>query len=62
LDLKNAVGRIEIPEGLFPVQLALLSYPKIDWDRHPFEVSDDGKRFLVNLPDQLQAAEPINVG
>jgi len=24
-------------------------------------VSADGKRFLINSPDQLQAAEPINV-
>jgi len=29
------------------------------WD--PFDVSADGKRFMVNSPDQLQAAEPINV-
>ena len=29
------------------------------WD--PFEVSADGKRFLIDSPDQLQAAEPINV-
>jgi hypothetical protein len=44
------------------VHLALLSWQNrlgSAWD--PFEVAADGKRFLVNSPDQLQAAEPINV-
>jgi hypothetical protein len=34
-------------------------HSNIPWD--PFEVSADGKRFLVNSVDQPQAAEPINV-
>ena len=62
LDLKNSVPRIGIPKELFPVHLALLSWQNrlgSAWD--PFEVAADGKRFLVNSPDQLQAAEPINV-
>ena len=47
---------------LFPVHLVLLAYQNrlgSAWD--PFEVSPDGKRFLVNSSDQPQAAEPINV-
>ena len=62
LDLKNAVPRIGIPEALFPVHLMLASTANrlgSAWD--PFDVSADGKRFLVNSPDQPQAAEPINV-
>jgi Tol biopolymer transport system component len=62
LDLKNSVPRIGTPKALFPVHLALVSYQNrlgSAWD--PFDVSADGKRFLVNSPDQLQAAEPINV-
>jgi eukaryotic-like serine/threonine-protein kinase len=62
LDLKNSVPRIGIPKELFPVHLALLSWQNrlgSAWD--PFEVAADGKRFLVNSPDQPQAAEPINV-
>ena len=62
LDLKNAVPRIGILKALFPVHLALVSFQNrlgSAWD--PFEVAADGKRFLVNSPDQLQAAEPINV-
>jgi hypothetical protein len=50
------------PKALFPVQLALLSYVnRLGSARDPFEVTADGKRFLVNSPDQPQAAEPINV-
>ena len=62
LDLRNAVPRIGTPKALFPVHLMLASYQNrlgSAWD--PFEVAADGKRFLVNSPDQLQAAEPINV-
>ena len=62
LDLKHAVPRIGTPEALFPVHLALVPYQNrlgSAWD--PFDVSADGKRFLVNSPDQPQAAEPINV-
>jgi serine/threonine protein kinase/Tol biopolymer transport system component len=61
LDLKKAVPRIGIPKALFPVHFALVPYQNRmgAWD--PFEVAADGKRFLVNSPDQLQAAEPINV-
>jgi hypothetical protein len=62
LDLKSSVPRIGTPKALFPVHLALLSFQNrlgSPWD--PFEVAADGKRFLVNSPDQLQAAEPINV-
>jgi len=54
LDLKNSVPRIGIPKALFPVHLALLSFQNrlgSAWD--PFEVVADGKRFLVNSPDQL---------
>jgi len=62
LDLKNSVPRIGTPKALFPVHLALMSYQNrlgSAWD--PFDVSADGKRFLVNSPDQPQAAEPIDV-
>jgi eukaryotic-like serine/threonine-protein kinase len=62
LDLKNSTPRIGTPKALFPVHLALVSYQNrlgSAWD--PFDVSADGKRFLVNSPDQPQAAEPINV-
>jgi eukaryotic-like serine/threonine-protein kinase len=62
LDLKNAVPRIGTPKALFTVHLMLLSVQNrlgSAWD--PFEVSADGKRFLVNSTDQLQAAEPINL-
>ena len=62
LDLKDSVPRIGIPKELFPVHLARLSWQNrlgSAWD--PFEVAADGKRFLVNSPDQPQAAEPINV-
>ncbi|PYV97908.1 MAG: hypothetical protein DMG86_17510 [Acidobacteria bacterium] len=48
--------------SLIPVHRALLSNQNRTgsaWD--PFDVSADGKRFMVNSPDQLQAAEPINV-
>jgi eukaryotic-like serine/threonine-protein kinase len=62
LDLKDSIPRIGIPKPLFPVQLAFLSYVNrlgSVWD--PFEVTADGKRFLVNSPDQPQATEPINI-
>jgi hypothetical protein len=62
LDLKQSVPRIGIPKPLFPVQLSLLSYVNrlgSAWD--PFEVAADGKRFLVNSPEQPQVPEPINV-
>jgi hypothetical protein len=62
LDSKNSVPRIGTPKALFPMHLALMSYQNrlgSAWD--PFDVSADGKRFLVNSPDHLQAAEPINV-
>jgi hypothetical protein len=62
LDLKNSVPRIGAPRALFPVHLAPVSYQNrmgTAWD--PFEVAADGTRFLVNSPDQPQAAEPINV-
>ena len=62
LDLKNSVPRIGAPRALFPVHLAPVSYQNrmgTAWD--PFEVAADGKRFLVNSPDQPRAAEPINV-
>jgi hypothetical protein len=62
LDLKNAVPRIGTPKALFAVHLMLVSLLNrlgSAWD--PFEVSADGKRFLVNSVDQPQAAEPINV-
>jgi hypothetical protein len=50
------------PKPLFAVHLVVM--PVLNrlgsaWD--PFEVSANGKRFLVNSPDQLQAPEPINV-
>jgi len=62
LDLKDSVPRIGTPKALFPVQLALLSYVnRLGSARDPFEVTADGKRFLVNSPVQPQAAEPINV-
>lgn len=62
LDLKHAAPRIGIPKALFPVHLALLPYAnRMGSALDPFDVSADGKRFLVNSPDQLQAAEPINV-
>jgi eukaryotic-like serine/threonine-protein kinase len=62
LDLKNSVPRIGTQKPLFPVRLALLSLQNrlgSNWD--PFDVTADGKRFLVNSPDQPLAAEPINV-
>jgi Tol biopolymer transport system component len=62
LDLKNAVPSIGIPKALFSAHLMLASMQNrlgSAWD--PFEVSADGKRFLVNSVDQPQAAEPINV-
>jgi eukaryotic-like serine/threonine-protein kinase len=62
LDLKNAVPRIGTPKALFPVHLMLVSMQNrmgSAWD--PFDVTADGKRFLVNSPDQPLAAEPINV-
>jgi hypothetical protein len=62
LDLKNAVPRIGTPKALFPVHLMRTSTQNrlgSAWD--PFEVSNDGKRFLVNSVDQPQAAEPIKV-
>jgi Tol biopolymer transport system component len=62
LDLKNAVPRIGTPKALFPVHLTLVSYlNRLGWAWDPFDVSADGKRFLVDSPDQLQSAEPINV-
>jgi len=62
LDLKNAIPHIGNPKPLFAVHLVVM--PVLNrlgsaWD--PFEVSADGKRFLINSPDQLQAPEPINV-
>jgi hypothetical protein len=62
LDLRGPVPHIETPKELFPVHLALVPYQNrmgSAWD--PFDVSADGKRFLVNSPDQPQVAEPINV-
>jgi Tol biopolymer transport system component len=62
LDLKSAVPRIGTPKALFTVHLMLVSLQNrlgSAWD--PFEVSADGKRFLVNSVDQPQEAEPINV-
>jgi eukaryotic-like serine/threonine-protein kinase len=62
LDLNGSVPRSGIPAPLFPVHLVLLPYLNrlgSVWD--PFEVTADGKRFLVNSPDQPQASEPINV-
>jgi Tol biopolymer transport system component len=62
LDLKNAVPRSGTPKALFPVHLMPASMQNrlgSAWD--PFDVSADGKRFLVNSTDQPQAAEPINV-
>jgi len=62
LDLRDSVPRIETRKALFPVHLALVSYQNrmgSAWD--PFDVSADGKRFLINSPDQPQAAEPVNV-
>jgi eukaryotic-like serine/threonine-protein kinase len=62
LDLKKAVPRIGTPKALFPVHLSLVSFLNrmgSAWD--PFEVSPDGKRFLVNSPNQPQSPEPINV-
>jgi len=62
LDLTNSVPRIGTPKALFPVHLALVTYQNrlgSAWD--PFEVSADGKHFLVDTPDQPQTSEPINV-
>ena len=62
LDLKNAIPRCGNPKPLFAVHLVLVPVQNrlgSAWDQ--FEVSSDGKRFLVNTPDQPHVPEPINV-
>jgi serine/threonine protein kinase len=62
LDLKNSVPRIGTPRALFSLHLMALSYQnRMGSALDPFDVSADGKRFLVNAGDPLRAAEPINV-
>ena len=62
LDLKNSVPRIGTPKALFLLHLMALSYQnRMGSALDPFDVSADGKRFLVNSADPLHAAEPINV-
>lgn len=54
LDLKNSVPRIGAPKALFPVHLIALSYQnRMGSALDPFDVSADGKRFLVNSGDPL---------
>jgi WD40-like Beta Propeller Repeat len=61
LELKGSVPRIGTPKALFTVHLATILQNRLGsaWD--PFDVTADGKRFLVNSVDQPQAAEPIAV-
>ena len=62
LDLKGAVPRIGKPKALFPVHLMRASTQnRLGSAMDPFDVSADGKHFLVNSVDQPQAAEPINL-
>jgi len=62
LDVKNGVPHSGTPRGLFAVHLMLVSVQNrlgSAWD--PFDVTADGKRFLVNSLDQPQAADPIHI-
>ena len=62
LDLKSSVPRIGTPKALFSLHLMALSYQnRMGSALDPFDVSADGKRFLVNSADPLHAPEPINV-
>jgi len=62
LDLQGAVPRIGTPKALFPVHLMRASTQnRLGSAMDPFDVSADGKHFLVNSVDQPQAAEPINL-
>lgn len=62
LDLRKSVSWIGTPKPLFPLHLVVLSYQnRMGSAQDPFDVSADGKLFLVNSGDPLHEAEPINV-
>lgn len=57
VDLSGNVPRIGKPTELFGVHLYSPMSP--EWDA--YDVAPDGKRFLVDSPDQAPAEEPLNM-
>jgi hypothetical protein len=58
VDLSGDVPRIGKPKELFGVHLV---YSPMSPEWGAYDVAADGKRFLVDSPDQAPAEEPINM-
>ena len=58
VDLTGSAPRTGTPKELFNIRL---SHSAMDLWWGAYEVSPDGKRFLVNSEDQAPVAEPINL-
>ena len=58
VDLSGSAPRIDTPKELFPVQLV---YSPMSPEWGAYDVTADGKHFLVDSMDQVPAPEPINL-
>lgn len=58
VDLSHDVPHIGTPKELFGVHLV---YSPLSPEWGAYDVAADGKRFLVDSPDQVPAEEPIDI-